>query len=340
LGEAVHARADKLGRKVYVITESDLNDVRVIKPREFGGYGLDGQWNDDFHHCLHTLLTGERNGYYNDFGAIDQMAKAYCEGFVFSGQYSSYRKRMHGSSSKDRPAHQFVVFSQNHDQVGNRTRGERLSNLVSFEGLKLAAGAVILSPYVPLLFMGEEYGETAPFKYFVSHGDEGLIEAIRRGRKEEFKAFGWEASQVPDPQAEETFLRSKVDLDLRQHGWHRLLFELYRYLLRLRKDVPPLYTLSKADMEVRAFPAERMLFVRRWQDTETVFLLFNFSNKGQAVPLVLPEGLWKRIADSSEIRWGGTGSITEPHIEALEQEVIVPMKPQSFILYRSAGEAQ
>lgn len=338
LGEAVHARADELGRKVYVIPESDLNDVRVVKPVATGGYGLDAQWNDDFHHCLHTLLTGERSGYYEDFGAVEQMAKAYREGFVFSGQYSSYRKRRHGSSSKDRPAHQFVVCSQNHDQVGNRAGGDRLSKLVSFEALKLAAGCVLLSPAVPLLFMGEEYGETAPFQYFVSHGDEGLIEAVRKGRKEEFKAFDWKEGQVPDPQAEETFLRSKIDLELCRLDLHRTLFEFYRHLLRLRKDVSPLNTLSKTDMEVRVFPEETMLFVRRWQGREAVFFLFNFSKERHNVPLMLPEGPWARLADSSDVRWDGGGSSMEQHLEAPGQEVVVRMMPQSFMLYRSAGE--
>jgi maltooligosyltrehalose trehalohydrolase len=340
MGEALHNEAKRLGRTVHVIPESDQNDVRVIKPIAMGGYGLDAQWNDDFHHCLHTLLTGERSGYYEDFGALDQMAKAYRDGFVFSGQYSSYRKRRHGSSSKDRPAYQFVVFSQNHDQVGNRMRGERLSSLVSFEALKLAAGAEILSPYVPLLFMGEEYGETAPFQYFVSHEDDGLVEAVRKGRKAEFTAFGWDGGQMPDPQAEGTFLRSKIDLELCKQGLHRTLLEFYRHMLRLRKDVSPLNTLSKTDMEVRAFPGETMLFVRRWQDGESVFFLFNFSKERRAVPLMLPEGLWSRLADSSDVRWDGGGSSMEQHIEALGREIIVRMMPQSFMLYRSAGEAR
>jgi maltooligosyltrehalose trehalohydrolase len=237
LGEAVHARAGELGRRIYVIPESDLNDVRVISPPELGGYGLDAQWNDDFHHCLHTLLTGEKSGYYKDFGAIDQMERAYRDGFVYSGQYSPFRKRRHGSSSKDRPASQFVVFSQNHDQVGNRMQGERLSSLVSFEALKLAAGCVILSPYLPLLFMGEEYGETAPFLYFVSHSDPGLIEAVRNGRKEEFKAFGWEG-EPPDPQDERTFLASELHWEERTKGSHETLLRFYKQLIACERERP------------------------------------------------------------------------------------------------------
>ncbi len=160
LAATVHEQAERLNRRIYVIAESDLNDVRIVRSPELGGYGLDAQYNDDFHHALHTLLTGERIGYYKDFGRVQDLAKAFAEGFVYSGVYSPTRRRRHGNSSKTLAARRLVVFAQNHDQVGNRLR---LSALVSFEGLKLAAAAVLLSPFIPLLFMGEEYGETAPF---------------------------------------------------------------------------------------------------------------------------------------------------------------------------------
>jgi maltooligosyltrehalose trehalohydrolase len=186
LAAAVHEQAERLNRRIYVIAESDLNDVRLVSSPELGGYGLDAQWNDDFHHALHTLLTGERTGYYEDFGRIQDLAKAFAEGFVYSGAYSPARRRRHGNTSKDLAADRFVVCAQNHDQVGNRLKGDRLSALVSFEGLKLAAAVVLLSPFIPLLFMGEEYGETAPFPYFVSHSDPDLIEVVRRGRRAEF----------------------------------------------------------------------------------------------------------------------------------------------------------
>jgi maltooligosyltrehalose trehalohydrolase len=172
---------------------SAANDARLIRPRELGGYGLDAQWNDDFHHALRSLLTEEKRGYYEDYGEFNQLVKAYREGFVYSGEVSKHRRRRHGTTTRDIPAERFVVFCQNHDQVGNRMLGERLSQLVSFEALKLAAGAVLLSPFIPLLFMGEEYGEEAPFQYFISHGDPLLVE-VRGGRREEFAAFGWQAS--------------------------------------------------------------------------------------------------------------------------------------------------
>jgi maltooligosyltrehalose trehalohydrolase len=175
LAETVEKYSLDKGRKYFLIAESDLNDIRIIQHSERGGYGLDGHWCDDFHHSLHTLLTEETTGYYIDFGDTGHLTKSLREGFVYSGQYSKFRKRNHGQPSVNVPAGKFVVFSQNHDQTGNRMKGERLSALVSFESLKLAAGLVLLSPYIPLLFMGEEYGETAPFLYFISHSDPDLF---------------------------------------------------------------------------------------------------------------------------------------------------------------------
>ncbi|MBI1995456.1 MAG: malto-oligosyltrehalose trehalohydrolase, partial [Deltaproteobacteria bacterium] len=163
LADEVHSQAKTLNRQVFLFPESAANDSRLVRARELGGYGLDAQWNDDFHHALRGVLTGERSGYYVDYGEFRQLVKAYREGFVYSGEYSKHRRRRHGTSTQDIPAERFVVFSQNHDQVGNRMLGERLSQLVSFEALKLAASTVILSPFIPLLFMGEEYSEVAPF---------------------------------------------------------------------------------------------------------------------------------------------------------------------------------
>ena len=168
LGEAVHREAGRIHRRIYLMPESADNDARLLRARELGGFALDAQWNDDFHHCLHVLLTGERSGYYEDYSRVDQLAKSFRQGFVYSGEYSGFRKRRHGSPAGDIPAERFVVFSQNHDQVGNRMFGDRLCRLAGFEGAKLAAGAVLLSPFVPLLFMGEEYGETAPFPWHAS----------------------------------------------------------------------------------------------------------------------------------------------------------------------------
>jgi len=250
LAEKVDEFSGHKERKCYLTAESNLNDSRLIRPKEQGGFCIDAQWNDDFHHCIHTLLTREHDGYYIDFGKMSHLVKSMKEGFVYSGEYSAYRKKNHGNSSRDIPAHKFIVFSQNHDQIGNRAVGGRLSQTQSFEKLKLAAGLVLLSPYIPLLFMGEEYGETAPFQYFISHSDESLIEAVRRGRREEFASFGWKG-EVPDPQAESTFLNSKINIGLHQEGRHNVLFRFYKELIRLRKEVPALSNLSKESVEVK-----------------------------------------------------------------------------------------
>ncbi|HLI35620.1 MAG TPA: malto-oligosyltrehalose trehalohydrolase [Terriglobia bacterium] len=307
LSAAVHAFAQAQGRQIYLIAESNLNDTRVIRPQTLGGYGLDAQWNDDFHHALHTLLTGERAGYYADFGRISDLATAFQEGYVYSGQYSVFRKRRHGNSSRSLPARQFVVFAQNHDQVGNRALGDRLGQGVKTEGLKLAAGVTLLSPFIPLLFMGEEYGETAPFQYFTSHSDPKLIEAIRRGRLEEFAAFEWQG-QIPDPQDEQTFLRSRLNHGLRSQEPHRTLWEFYQKLIAIRRTHPGLMNPSKERMEVMGFEQKKALAIRRWSDSGEALMIFNFSERPVTLNIALPEGDWDKELDSAEECWLGSGS--------------------------------
>src|SRR5579885_155483 len=211
LKSRVSELSSKLGRPLYLIAESDLNDSRLLHDTEHGGYALDTQWSDDFHHAVHTLLTKEDRGYYADFGGINHLAGTLQNGWFYRGQYSAHRKRRHGNSPEGIAPSKFVVCTQNHDQIGNRAAGDRLTTLVNFEALKLAAGVNLLSPFLPLLFLGEEYGEPAPFQYFTSHGDPGLVEAVRRGRREEFASFGWQEA-VPDPQDEQTYQRSHLNL--------------------------------------------------------------------------------------------------------------------------------
>jgi maltooligosyltrehalose trehalohydrolase len=331
LAEAVHQQAERLKRRVHVIAESNLNDARLIRSRELGGYGLDAQWNEDFHHSLHTLLTGERTGYYQDFGEFGQLVKAFREGFVYSGQYSPYRRHRQGSSSRDVPAHKLVVFAQNHDQVGNRMLGERLSQLVPFEGLKLTAGVVLLSPFIPLLFMGEEYGETAPFQYFVSHSDPALIEAVRRGRREEFKAFAWQG-EPPDPQDEGTFLRAKLNRGLRGKGHHGVLFEFYKELFRLRKTIEALASLSKEQMEVLGYEEDQVLFLRRWSGNSEVFAVFSFADAEATMVVSIPDGRWRKLLDSADERWQGKGT-SIPDMLHSEQEAALTLGPMSLALF-------
>ena len=308
LAEKVEEFSKTTGKTCYLIAESDLNDSKVTRSREFGGYGIDAQWCDDFHHALHTLLTGEKQGYYSDFGEVKHLVKAMREGFVYSGEYSQFRQKNHGNSSKDVPATQFVTFSQNHDQIGNRMLGERLSTLVSFESLKLAAGVVLLSPYIPLLFMGEEYGEESPFLYFISHSDPALIEAVRQGRKKEFEDFKWK-EEPPDPQNLETFLTSKINREKRFEGNHKVLSGFYKKLITLRKTIPALSHPDKTCLAVDGLEAEKVLFMRRWKDSSHVFFIFNFNSADIKIIPSIPEGRWNKAVDTSDKIWGGRGSL-------------------------------
>ncbi|HEU4950077.1 MAG TPA: malto-oligosyltrehalose trehalohydrolase [Candidatus Deferrimicrobiaceae bacterium] len=336
LAGAVRDLRKEEGRMMYLIAESDLNDARIVTPRDEGGYGLDAQWSDDFHHALHTLLTGEREGYYEDFGGIGHLGRAFTDGFVYSGQYSAYRKRRHGNPSRHLPAGKFVVFAQNHDQVGNRLRGARLARLVGFESLKLAAGVVLLSPFLPLLFMGEEYGEVAPFLYFVHHGDEGLIEAVRKGRKEEFADFGW-MGEIPDPQDENTFLRSRPDPALRESGNHVRLLAFHRELIRIRKTDPVLSRTDREGMEVSSFEKENALVVLRRNGPAQAAAVFHFGDAPATLPLSLPVGRWGKVLDSSDARWGGPGG-ADPERQDPDEGIVCALRPHSFLLLTNSGK--
>ncbi len=332
LAKEVREFARQSGRKIHLIAESDLNDTRVIRPAESGGYGLDAQWSDDFHHALHTLLTGERTGYYEDFGKLEHLRKALEEGFVYSGQYSNHRRRRHGNSSREVPAQQFVVSAQNHDQVGNRLFGDRLSTLLSFEALKLAAGMVLLSPFIPLLFMGEEWGERAPFLYFNSHSDAALIEAVRRGRREEFAAFRWEGEPL-DPQDEATYLNSKVDHTLKQRDPHEKLWRYYQELIKLRKSVAALAHLSKVQMAVHAYEKENVLQIHRWHKREHAMIFANFSDDISAVTWATQNGEWHKTLDSTDSRWAGPGNTVASTLDSIQQNNL-SLAPKSLLIFQ------
>jgi maltooligosyltrehalose trehalohydrolase len=331
LAEAVHSRGLSLNRRAYVIAESALNDTRIVRTAELGGYGLDAQWNDDFHHSMHTLLTRERHGYYVDFGDFQHMAQAFSEGFVYSGRYSVNRGRRHGNSSRAIPSVKFVVFAQNHDQIGNRLMGDRLSQLVSLEAYKLASSVVLLSPFVPLLFMGDEYGETAPFQYFVSHSDPDLVEAVRRGRKEEFASFDWQG-EPPDPQDEKTFESSKLNHSLKKEQRHRALLAFHKELIRLRKSLPALRSLSKDKMDVLSFEKEYVLAVRRWNETNEVLAIFNFNERPVQQFENVPRGAWTKRLDSSDSRWLGSGTTALETIQS-PMQLDLTLQPYAVLLY-------
>jgi maltooligosyltrehalose trehalohydrolase len=333
LQELVEATADlsnDRGRKFYLIAENDLSDVRVIRTAEQGGYGLDAQWNDAFHHCIHTWLTGEQSGYYQDYGRGDQLAKAFKQGFVYSWNYSPARNRWHGSDSSDLPGHRFVVCIQNHDQVGNRILGDRLTHLVSFEALKLAAAALFLSPNVPLLFMGEEYAEDAPFLYFVSHTDPELIAAVRAGRKAEFAHFHQEKDYI-DPESEEAFWRSQLQWELCNQGNHQILLNLYRHLIQLRRTIPALKQLNKQNLEVIALEDEKILLLHRWCNEGQIFCLLNFNQVDISLAPTIPGGNWQKILDSADRKWSGPGS-SMPETLSVGQSIAV--RASSFALYQ------
>jgi maltooligosyltrehalose trehalohydrolase len=331
LALTVRDHRERLNRRIYLIAESDLNDSRLLRSRALGGYGLDAQWNDDFHHALHTLLTSERTGYYQDFGLCRDLTKAFRSGFVYSGEYSGYRKRRHGNDSSAIPAHRMVVFSQNHDQVGNRMLGDRLSSMVSLEGLKLAAGVVILSPFLPLLFMGEEYGETSPFPYFVSHSDPYLIEATRQGRRQEFASFNW-AGEPQDPQAESTFLSAKLNRDVLSERKSRILLNFYRKLLSLRKILSEDAGLTWKTGDSVVFERQKVIFLLMESSGWRGSGIFHFGDGPDTVTIPFPAGTWTKRIDSAEAAWDGPGSSISEAVTS-EGEVTLTLAPYSFALF-------
>ncbi|MGZ3852498.1 MAG: malto-oligosyltrehalose trehalohydrolase [Flavisolibacter sp.] len=313
------------GRRHYLIVEVDLNDSRFISPVDTGGYGLDAQWMDDFHHALWVTASGEQTGYYSDFTGIEHLAKAYKDAFVYDGQLSPHRKKKFGRKTNNE-GKQFIVFSQNHDQVGNRMLGERSSALLSFEMQKLVAAAVMMSPYLPMLFMGEEWSELNPFLYFVSHTDTELAEAVSKGRKEEFAAFQAEG-EAPDPLAEESFLRSKLQWNLMNQGKHKVMVEYYRELIRLRKTNPALKKLNRKNLIVLFEKEQNILILRRWNNEQQVVCFMNFSENKQVIPY---DGqLCQRILDSSEPKWGGSRKSREPSANQ------ITIDSQSILIYSS-----
>jgi maltooligosyltrehalose trehalohydrolase len=297
LNEKVQALAARTGRTLNVIAESDLNDARLLHGRDRGGYALAGQWSDDFHHSVHTLLTGESAGYYGDFGSVEDLRVTLEQGWRYVGQYSNFRKRRHGNSPEGVPQHKFVVCNQNHDQVGNRALGDRLSQIVDFESLKLAAGVTLLSPFVPLLFMGEEYGETNPFLYFTSHGDAALIEAVRRGRREEFASFGW-STEIPDPHDEETFRRSRLNRTVCDADPHRSLLKLYKTLIAIRKR----FALGSTKPLVRADEGKKIVALEYATAPTALRAIFNFGDKPTEISLERPRDS-SLLLNSSDKAW-------------------------------------
>jgi maltooligosyltrehalose trehalohydrolase len=262
LGAEVRALQAHTGRSYVVIAESDLNDPRIVTAREASGYGLDAQWSDDFHHALVTALTGDRSGYYIDFGSIADIAKSLRDVFVYDGRYSQHRDRVHGRPVVNLPASRFLGYSQDHDQVGNRAKGERLAHEVSLGRAKIGAALELTAPFVPMIFQGEEWAASAPFQFFTNH-DEELGKLVSEGRKKEFAAFGWDPNDIPDPQSPETFQRSKLNWDERTTAPHAEILDWYRRLIAFRHATPDLTDPDLSHVQVRFNEDEKWLVMER-----------------------------------------------------------------------------
>ena len=318
------------GRKHYLIVECDLNDARFIDPVEKRGYGMDAQWIDEFHHALRVASGNERNGYYADFNGIEHLAKAYRDAYVYDGIYSEHRKKTFGVKAEDNPGEQFVIFSQNHDQVGNRMLGERTGKLLSFEMQKLLAAAVMVAPYLPLLFMGEEWSEINPFLYFVSHTDPELAEAVREGRKVEFEAFH-SKGEAPDPMSEATFNDSRLQWELLEEDPHKTMLQYYKELIVLRKTFPALYELDRKQLYAEEDAEAQTILVRRSFADQHVICLMNFSDQPRTMLTLAYEEGWRKVFDSADARWGGMSQAPL----AVEPGSGVAVQPESILIYKN-----
>ena len=334
--EEIRAKVEELmkvsGRVHYLIAELDLNDTKYTRPRHQGGLGMDAQWIDEFHHALRVTAGGDSNGYYSDFNGILHLAKSYKDAYVYDGQYSEHRKKKFGIKADQNSGEQFIVFSQNHDQVGNRMLGERTSKLVTFEMQKLLVTAVMVSPFLPMLFMGEEWSEPNPFLYFVSHTDPQLVEAVRKGRREEFASFNIEG-EAPDPISEQTYKNSKLSWDLLQEYPHNIMFSFYKELIYLRKNNAVLKKTLRPNLAVYPDDNQNSLTLFRWFNNEYLMILMNFSGSLQVMMPETDKKQWLKILDSADPAWNGPEASTV-QID-LSRNALIPIQPESVLIYSS-----
>jgi maltooligosyltrehalose trehalohydrolase len=328
--EHVNALQETTGRQHHLIVELDLNDTKFINPLHEQGFGMDAQWIDEFHHALRVAAGGETTGYYSDFNGLEHLAKSYTDAYVYDGQYSPHRKKFFGIKAENNPGSQFIAFSQNHDQVGNRMLGERTSQLHSIAMQKLLAGAVMVAPYLPMLFMGEEYSEPNPFLYFVSHTDPELAEAVRKGRKEEFAAFHAEG-EAPDPNLEETFTQSKLQWQLLQDPKHQLMLAYYRQLIVLRKQEAALRELNRKQVDVHVNKDANTLILHRSHQDESIVCLMNFSQQEQPVRMPSTASRWQKLLASNDVQWGGKTDAAS----MLNENEPIQLQPESIIIYKT-----
>lgn len=320
LAGEVRALEAQTGRQYVVIAESDLNDPRLVRAPEAGGYGMDAQWSDDFHHAIFALLTGDHSGYYADFGRMADLAKSLKSVFVYDGLYSAYRDRMHGRPVEGLPAWRFLGYSQNHDQVGNRAKGDRLCHITSIERAKIAAAIVFTAPFVPMIFQGEEWAASSPFQYFTDHEPE-LGRLVSEGRRREFAAFGWKPEDVPDPQDVQTFLRSKLDWEEQAKPPHSEMLEWYRQLIALRKSHPDLTEGLLDHVQVEFSEEGQWLAMRRGKIEVIV-------NLGQ-------RGLVRQTSSTQLLLSSGTLVKLEDGMVSLSPDSVAILKREQQVSYRS-----
>jgi maltooligosyltrehalose trehalohydrolase len=311
LEREVKALAAATGRHLALIPESDLNDPRLLASREAGGFALDAQWSDDFHHALHAVLTGEKEGYYGDFGTLADLTKALKDAWVYDGRYSSFRRRKHGRPHNRLGGERFLGYWQNHDQVGNRAKGERSSQLVSEGQLKIGAALVLTAPFLPMLFMGEEWGAATPFLYFTDHPDPELARAVREGRRKEFVAFGWKPDEIPDPQAPESFAASKLNWAELQAEPHRGLLDWHKKLIHLRRSEPDLSDGRLDKVEIHFDESARWLVMERG----AIIVACNLQNAPQTIPL--------RAARRELLLASGAANVHETSLELPPESVAI-----------------
>lgn len=317
----------KSEKQRYLFVECDLNDRRFLDPLEVNGFAMDGQWLDEFHHTLRVAAGEERKGYYKEFEGVVHLAKAYEKAYVFDGCYSSHRKRFFGTDSDGIEGDRFIVFSQNHDQVGNRMLGERSSSLYSVETTRLMAFAVFLSPYIPLLFMGEEWGTKKPFQYFVNHSDQQLVKNVQQGREEEFKEFQT-SGEVPNPQDKATFQRSVLDWNELGKSPFCQHYLYYKALIALRKSHPVLKDLNREDIKVDCLPEQNVLLLKARKAKSKLLAVLNFSEAAQRIFLD-NDHKWLLIFDSLS---GAIDRIARELIQS-SHELMVPA--HSGLLFES-----
>ncbi|OQP46291.1 malto-oligosyltrehalose trehalohydrolase [Niastella yeongjuensis] len=323
LTSQVRLLEQRVQRRKLLIAEFDLNNPRYISPVAQGGYGMDAQWVDEFHHALHAAITGEQTGYYEDFGPLEDLARSLQNSYVYTGQFSKHRKRCFGKMPVNTGYNQFIAFVQNHDQVGNRLLGDRLSTVLDAEALKTAAATLMLSPHVPLLFMGEEYGEKNPFLYFTSHTDKVLIEQLCEGRRREFAVFNWEG-KVPNPQEEAIFNQSKLSWQIDEVPG---LLRFYKYLIAFRKEQPALQNFRRDDAVRNIRIQKNILHFERHGNAAALIICLNLGKEPESIQF---EKACTKLFDTSDVAWNGPGSLAPAVVQPEQPFLINPFSALVF----------